>query len=106
MAMVPSIDPFLTPADAIVLQDLIRDASGETECKDIGDQAALACVIGLNDEKNIDFQSTVFTAWNIKDIRIPRFFDQAILQPYIRWAQTVVRHKTDVVFLTHTLLYI
>jgi hypothetical protein len=103
MAMVPSIDPFLTPADAIVLQDLIRDASGETV---VGDQAALACVIGLNDEKNVDFQSTVFTAWNIKDIRIPRFFDQAILQPYIRWAQTVVRHKTDVVFLTHTLLYI
>jgi hypothetical protein len=106
MAMAPSIDPFLTPADAIVLQDLIRDASEEPECKDDGDQAALACVIRLSDEKSTDFQSTVFTAWNIKDIHITPFLDQVILQPYIRWAQAVVRRKTDVVFLTHTLLYL
>jgi hypothetical protein len=106
MAMIPSLDPLLTPADAIVLQTLIRDASGETKRKDDGDQAALACVIGLSDENSTDFQPTVFAAWNIKDIRVPLFFDQAILQPYIRWAQTVVRRKTDVVFVTHTLLYL
>jgi hypothetical protein len=104
--MVPFIDPFLPPADAIVLHDLVRGISGETECKDDGEAAALAYVIGLSDEKSTDFQSTVFTAWDLKDIHLPTFLDRAILQPYIRWAQTVVRRKTDVVFLTHTLLYL
>jgi Fatty acid desaturase len=104
--MVPFIDPFLPPADAIVLQDLARDISGETEYKDDGEKAALAYVIGLSDEKSTDFQSTVFTAWDLKDIHLPTFLDRVILQPYIQWAQTVVRRKTDVVFLTHTLLYL
>jgi hypothetical protein len=104
--MVPSIDPFLTRADTIVLQNLLQDANGEPESKDNSDRAALERVIGLSDEKSTDFQPTVFTGWDVEDIHLPPVFNRAVIQPYIRWAQTIVRHKTDVVFLTHTLLYL
>jgi hypothetical protein len=106
--MDPIVDPFLTPADTIVLRNLLEDIhhAGDNEAKEASDQAALAKVIALSDEKSTEFESTVFTGWDIKDVHIPAIFEHAVVQPYIRWAQTIMRHKTDVVFLTHTLLYL
>jgi hypothetical protein len=103
--MDPIVDPFLTRADTIVLENLLLDVHGSgSDTKD--DAAALERVIGLSDETRGEFESTIFTAWDIKDIHLPPILSHAIVQPYIRWAQTIVRHKTDVVFLTHTLLYL
>jgi hypothetical protein len=107
--MVPTIDPSLTRADIIVLENLLHDIqdSGDHHVpSDEIDQAALQRVIKLSNETSSDFESTVFTSWDIKNIHIPPIINHAIIQPYIRWAQTIVRYKTDVVFVTHTLLYL
>ncbi|OZJ01904.1 hypothetical protein BZG36_05096 [Bifiguratus adelaidae] len=59
----------------------------------------------LNDPQSKAFQPTVFTEWDQPDRRIPESLNRHLLQPYILWAQGVVRRPTDVVFLTHILLY-
>lgn len=109
--MVPCVSPFLTRADTIVLENLLQDVDdGEitpsSDDKKHINQTALDSLLSLNDATSDRFESTVFTSWDQRDVRLPAFLDNAIVQPYIRWAQSVVRHKTDVVFLTHTLIYL
>lgn len=58
----------------------------------------------LNDPKSDSFEPTVFSAKDLPDIK-DGFFRQLIVEPYTRWARTVVRHETDVVMITHLLLY-
>ncbi|KAF1989391.1 fatty acid desaturase [Aulographum hederae CBS 113979] len=58
-----------------------------------------------NNPKTDEFEPTVFVTWDLPSLKVPPVVDQYVLQPYISWARTVVRHETDVVFLTHLLLY-
>jgi hypothetical protein len=58
-----------------------------------------------NDPKNEAFEPTVFVSWDLQDLKLPMSIDQYLLQPYIRWAQTIVRTETDVLMLTHLILY-
>ncbi|KAI7611184.1 hypothetical protein KC343_g11655, partial [Hortaea werneckii] len=120
------IHPELTALDRIVLTDLLQDvrqksntesrssekvgASG-SQAKDaactvdgqVDTEDAIARLKALNTQKDSAFQPTIFTAWDSKDIS-PAINKHAV-QPYSRFAQGVVRHPTDVVFLTHLLLY-
>jgi len=59
----------------------------------------------LNDPKHEKFEPTVFVMWDLAQIKIPSFIRTSLLDPYIAWAQTVVRVPTDVVMLTHLVLY-
>jgi hypothetical protein len=102
---------FFTPADHIVLEELFRDID---EVRSTGvhkspeeDRSSLNLLASLNDAKHPDFQPTVFSSWdyNLKDFKTANNIRASILQHYIAWARTVVRHDTDVVFLSHILLY-
>src|ERR1700691_2131652 len=87
-----AISPFLTAADTIILENLLHDVdiggNPSSETLNDVDQAALDRVIGLSDETSNDFESTVFTGWDIKDLHLPSIIIHAIVQPYVRWAQT------------------
>lgn len=52
-----------------------------------------------------DFDPTVFVTWDLKDVKLRPVLDRYVLWPYITWARTVVRKETDVVMLTHLILY-
>lgn len=56
----------------------------------------------LNNPKSEGFEPTVFVTWDLQDLKP---WIRSALSPYIRYAQTVVRHPTDVVMLTHLILY-
>lgn len=62
---------------------------------------------GLNDPTHPDFEPTVFSTWDLRDLatRLPPVVYQNLLLPYIAWAQTIARHPTDVVMVTHLLIY-
>lgn len=45
----------------------------------------------------------MFATWDEKDI--PRPIYQYLIKPYINFAQQVVRHPTDVIFVTHIIIY-
>ncbi|GIZ44527.1 hypothetical protein CKM354_000772300 [Cercospora kikuchii] len=120
-----SIDPYLTEPDLILLRNLFEDnarafrtqakhteeqhiddhksssiASGAND----SDDSALHRMKALNDPTSPDFEPTVFATWDAKDIHPT--FQKYLIQPYINVASNVVRHPTDVIFLTHILLYL
>ncbi|KAI9166420.1 hypothetical protein HJFPF1_02521 [Paramyrothecium foliicola] len=69
------------------------------------DEATIAALASLNDPTNPQFDPTVFNAFDVKDIKLPRFLKKWFLEPYVAAASSVVRAETDVVMLTHLLLY-
>jgi hypothetical protein len=129
--MDPRIHPYLTQPDVLVLQTLFDDCDRHPHLKrndsgvrlasekekedttasvdhddagiDDGDAAQIQYLKDLNDPTSLHFQPTVFTAWDDKDI--PPFINQYLVRPYARIASRIVRHPTDIVFLTHILLY-
>ncbi|EGX87922.1 fatty acid desaturase [Cordyceps militaris CM01] len=72
---------------------------------ELGDADTLATLSAMNDPKDARFEPTVFSGTDINDIRLPEFLDSWILRPYIRMARSFARVETDVVMITHLLLY-
>ncbi|KAF1947321.1 hypothetical protein EJ02DRAFT_392542 [Clathrospora elynae] len=69
------------------------------------EQQSIAYLKTLNDPKSTGFEPTVFSSVDNPDIK-NALLRQYIIDPYIRWARTVVRVETDVVMVTHILLYL
>ncbi len=104
---------FFTPADEVVLEELYKDINGckSTETYAISlnsHRASLNRLSTLNNPNSEHFQPTVFSSWdhNLKISAKARGLQSAITCQYVTWARTVVRHETDVVFLTHIILYL
>ncbi len=68
------------------------------------DQDTIDHLKALNDPKDAQFDPTVFVSWDLTDIK-NRVFQEYILQPYIKWGKSIVRTETDIVMLTHLILY-
>ncbi|KAK4629510.1 hypothetical protein CLAFUW4_08105 [Fulvia fulva] len=97
-------NPYLTHADHIVLDSLYKDIRQGTKNSKQGqnhDQAALDHLRALNNPSHPKFEPTVLSMYDRKDI--PPWINRFILDPYGRVATKIVRHPTDVVFLTHIL---
>ncbi|KAE8352499.1 hypothetical protein BDV28DRAFT_148958 [Aspergillus coremiiformis] len=108
------IDPNLTAPDRLVLNSLREDidAGKETQKKkgeeEVEDEAASKTIdklLNWNNPGTPDFEPTVFVSWDLPDLKLPPLVDRWLLQPYIKWARKTVRVQTDVVMLTHLVLY-
>lgn len=114
-----SADPYLTISDSVVLQNLFQDIDDDHRGwpsaserknaekpneKEQHDQEAIERLKAFNDPKSSDFRATVFVTWDDKDIN--PLLNEWIVRPYARIATGIVRHPTDVVFITHILLYL
>lgn len=81
-----------------------QDSSiGEDEA--IRDEAALQTMMSLNDPKNPNFEPTVFNGWDLSSLGKLEPALARLLKSYIRLGDSLVRVETDVVFLTHLILY-
>src|SRR6478736_2775929 len=69
------------------------------------DEELLRHLQAMNDPKDAHFEPSVTTNWDIDQIKLPLFLEKTVLRPYIRLARSVVRVETDVIMLTHLLLY-
>nr|POE94813.1 hypothetical protein CFP56_74521 [Quercus suber] len=120
-----SVDQYLTQPDLIVLRNLLDDAAAQKPMKqDVtpdekggivqrrhdsvspirnSDEIDLSRLKALNDATNPKFQPTVFVSWDDKDV--PSVINRYLVHPYVKAASSIVRHPTDVVFLTHILMY-
>ncbi|KAI3327317.1 fatty acid desaturase [Xylariaceae sp. AK1471] len=67
----------------------------------------VAMLTSSNNPKSRDFEPTVFSSWDMRDLKsnLPSGVYQYLLLPYISWAQTVARYETDVVMVTHLIMY-
>lgn len=119
------IDPNLTRADLIVLNDLLCDVDATKEKQvsagpkngraahreqtkngaDDEDDETVQKLDAMNDPADPEFEPTVFSSYDLKDLQqYPRIY-QYLLLPYINVARKIVRVETDVVILTHLILY-
>ena len=126
--MTSTIHPYSTEPDLVVLRNLFADVETQNRGsikavpvtekpppeiieKDAGDHsidneadaASIARLKAFNNPTDPAFQPTVFTTWDADHIPAP--INDWIVRPYARIAMRIVRHPTDVVFLTHLLLY-
>src|SRR4051794_20913974 len=105
------MDPNLTLADRLVLGNLLQDArplesgpeKSNHEAENLTcDIQTLDDLVALSDPTNASFQPIVFTTWDYSDF--PPWINAYVLQPYIVWASKVVRHRSDIIFLTYVLV--
>lgn len=68
-------------------------------------KSTLAALEALNDPKDAHFEPTVFNSWDLSNLTLPISVEKWILRPYLRAARSIVRVETDVVMLTHLMLY-
>ncbi|OJJ46487.1 hypothetical protein ASPZODRAFT_132560 [Penicilliopsis zonata CBS 506.65] len=118
------IDPNLTPQDLLVLKDLLRDdqtrevgflgispfsARLAAQADRLDDTDAIIHRLqSVNNPQDAEFEPTVFVTWDtpVVHANLPPLVDRWLFRPYIRWARRLVRVETDVVMLTHLLLYL
>ena len=102
--MKASYHPSLTQPDIAVWKNLKHDIDLAThEGVPSDDGPTIESLGELNSTKSESFQPTVFTSWDQGDVS--PFIENYLVNPYTAWAKSVVRRPTDVVFLTHILLY-
>lgn len=94
--------PHLTQSDIIVLDNLLLDADTENAHNATNDEQVIESLEDLNNPASKDFFPTVVTGQDTFSEPIQRL----VVQPYTVWASRIVRRPTDVVFLTHILLYL
>lgn len=72
------------------------------------DEADVARLKSINDTASADFEPSVISSLDLRDIRArtPAFLFRLVVEPYVAWARTMVRHETDVIMLTHIALYL
>ncbi|BDD56041.1 hypothetical protein MPDQ_001573 [Monascus purpureus] len=121
------IDPNLTRQDLLVLQSLLRDArekstdntntninkgngNGNNNGKEAPENKETSMINhmeSLNNPQSPHFDPTVFVTWDTPDLQrfLPSIITTYLLNPYIHLGRKLVRVETDVVMLTHLLLY-
>ncbi|KAL2812676.1 hypothetical protein BDW59DRAFT_155203 [Aspergillus cavernicola] len=120
------IDPNLTEPDLLVLKNLLQDGDrpsvektgptrrgrnrGEKDTAPNGARQASADetiqrLKALNNPQDSEFEPTVFVTWDTKDLSKHPLLNKWFLQPYMNLARKIVRVDTDVVMLSHLLLY-
>ena len=125
--MKPRINPYFTQPDTVVLENLLRDVEhdvrsnltksetglspelieryADKECGEYEhDKRSISQLKAYNDPASDEFSPTIFTSWDEKDI--PCFLNHYLCKPYARIAAQIVRHPTDIVFLTHIIQYL
>ena len=98
----------LTYADTILLRNLAKDIdarvhSDDWEREGPDDRAAMKVLTGISDQYCGEFQASPFSGWDERDLNTR--FRAVVVQPYVTWAEGVVRQRADVVFLTHVGFY-
>ena len=98
--------PFLSP-DVAASEWLMGVLDTVDENDKLSTPEAIQKLGNLNDKSNPSFDPTVFQEWDLSvlEAKLPPVVQQYVLRPYISWAQGVVRYNTDVVMLTHLILY-
>lgn len=71
----------------------------------IRDEDTLAIMTGMNDPNSSYFEPAVFNTWDLSTLgKLPPVLDR-LLKSYVELGKSIVRVETDVVMLTHMILY-
>lgn len=106
------VDPQLSRPDLLVHENLLRDISRVRDSSSPfkhdashDDRNVIDRLNAWNDPQSDHFDPTVFVGWDLPFVKLPAVLHSGVIQPYVKWARTVVRMETDVVMLTHLISY-
>ncbi|KAK7453150.1 hypothetical protein CaCOL14_005005 [Colletotrichum acutatum] len=107
-------DKHLAPTDGdegYASQESLGEKSKDDEpCRGVStqrDAKDIRKLKGLNDATSQDFEPSVFSSFDLRDLphKLPAVIYQNVVVPYVAWGRKIVRHETDVIMLTHLILY-
>ncbi|EXF84174.1 hypothetical protein COL5a_000987 [Colletotrichum fioriniae] len=107
-------DKHLAPTDGdegYASQESLGEKSKDDEpCRGVStqrDAKDIRKLKGLNDATSQDFEPSVFSSFDLRDLphKLPAVIYQNVIVPYVAWGRKIVRHETDVIMLTHLILY-
>ncbi|KAL2193050.1 hypothetical protein P885DRAFT_72531 [Corynascus similis CBS 632.67] len=98
-------DRNLTKLDGLVLQNLTNDLRDSCYARE--DTATVIAMQALNNSKDTSFEPTVFNTVDLDRLmsRVHELVNEWLLQSYVRLARRIVRVETDVMMLTHLIMY-
>lgn len=117
-----TFSPSLIPPNPLVLKNLARDikkAEGRSDgCEEVGlsgqaeetidddnnNEETISALENHNNVNHPDFHPTIFTGWD--QTHFSDNISRYVILPYTAWASKIVRKPTDVVFMTHVLIYL
>lgn len=73
---------------------------------DESDKARVAALKAMNDPKHADFEPSIISAVDLCDMQLPPWIEKNLLRPYVSLGRKLVRVETDVIMLTHLLIYL
>lgn len=108
------VNPRLSRADKLVLDTLSKISTSsleESPIKDTGSDAvvdsALSTLAALKDPAQSDsFEAPVFTTWDNDELVEQFGIPPALIAGYVSFAQGLLRKPADVVFVTHSIIYL
>lgn len=104
-ATTPPINAYLTHADQIVLSNLVQDVQAhekqDQKTEKAHDDETIQRLRALNDPAGPGFEPCIFATYDAHDI--PDKINRYLVRPYYAVGSKIVRHPTDVVFLTNIL---
>ena len=86
-------------------EDNIAEDSAPSELISARGSKDLIQLRAYNDPKDVLFEPTVFSSWDLSAVQLPYGLKERLLYPYIHWARSIARNETDVVMITHLMLY-
>ncbi|KAH6887998.1 hypothetical protein B0T10DRAFT_489278 [Thelonectria olida] len=82
----------------------LKRTSGNQSSDD--DEADVALLKAMNDPQHPDFEPSVISSVDLRSMKLPLPFEKHVLNPYVSWARKMVRVETDVIMLTHLMIYL
>ncbi|KAH9897089.1 fatty acid desaturase [Xylariomycetidae sp. FL2044] len=100
-------NPFTSPDPSEPTQRRKETDKAHSGCHGDGDADDLATLKGLNDPTSQYFEPTIISSVDLRDLasRFHPSVYQYVLMPYVAWAKKVARYETDVVMVTHLVIY-
>jgi hypothetical protein len=81
------------------------DSRHEGESDVLRDERDIATLKAMRDPAHPDYVPSLLLTTDGWPSGVPSDIQKYVLQPYVRWARGIVRHETDVVMLTHLIVY-
>jgi hypothetical protein len=80
----------------------------DDDAPELDDEVDINKLKALNDPTSPDYEPSITSMWDLRDMAAnwPPAIHRHIILPYASWAKGFVRHETDVIMLTHLLLYL
>ncbi|EGO60159.1 hypothetical protein NEUTE1DRAFT_74908 [Neurospora tetrasperma FGSC 2508] len=82
-----------------------KDAGGYQKASATRNEAAVTHLSALNDPKSSSFEPSITNFFDLADLQSFQWLPPSLLSAYQQWATSLIRVPTDILMITHLLIY-